>query len=210
MNSPGTHRKVDAAYLEKALPYESYVRMMDDLLAQGKTTGPNQSEAYIHYTQLSQQRMHRLEKTTILIPAVKDAMLSVVRPQTWLILTEAWCGDAAQSLPVIQALAQLNPLVTLRLLLRDENLELMDQYLTNGISRSIPKLIAVDSVTREELFTWGPRPTALQELFMKMKSEGIPHDHMVEEFQHWYNKDRTTAIQTEVAGLAAQFGAAGA
>ncbi len=209
MNTPGTRRKVDAAYLEKAMDYEFYVRMMDDLLAQGKTTGPNQSEDYIHYTQLSQQRMHRIEKTTILIPAVKETMLSVVRPQTWLILTEAWCGDAAQSLPVIKALAQLNPLITIRLLLRDENGGLMDQYLTNGVSRSIPKLIALDSVTREELFTWGPRPAVLQELFMKMKSEGIPHDQMVEEFQRWYNKDRTASIQTEVAGLAARYGTVG-
>ncbi|HXB92130.1 MAG TPA: thioredoxin family protein [Puia sp.] len=209
MNTPGTRRKVDADYVDKAMTYEGYVRMMDDLLAEGKTTGPDQSEAYIHYTQLNQQRMHRLQKTTILLPAAKEAMIAVIRPQTWLVLTEAWCGDAAQSLPVIHALAKLNSLITLRLILRDENLGLMDQYLTNGVSRSIPKLIALDSLTKEELFTWGPRPAVLQETFLKMKADGVPYDHIKEELQRWYNKDRTASIQTELAGLAAQFGSAG-
>ena len=198
-------RKMDPVYLEKAISYEAYKLMVDELLAQGRTTGPNQSQDFIHYTQLNQQRMHRIEKTTEVLPAVKEAIGSILRPQTWLVLTEAWCGDAAQSVPVIYTLAQLNPLIDLRLLLRDENLELMDQYLTNGISRSIPKLIGLDTATREELFTWGPRPTALQESFMGMRSEGLPYDVIKEELQRWYNKDKTVAVQQEMAALAARY-----
>ena len=203
MELSGTDRKVDAVYLEKAISYEAYVKLMDDLLAEGKTTGPNQSEAFIHYTQLNQQRMHRLEKTTGVLPTARESILSVTHPQTWLVLTEAWCGDAAQSLPVMQALALLNPLISLRLLLRDDNIGLMDQYLTNGVSRSIPKLIALDPVTGSTLFTWGPRPAALQELFLQMKTEGIGFDIIKEELQRWYNKDKTASIQAELAGLAA-------
>jgi hypothetical protein len=187
--------------MEKAMSYEAYKTMVEDLLAQGKTTGPNQSEGFIHYTQLNQQRVHRLEKTTEVLPAVRESIGSILRPQTWLVLTEAWCGDAAQSLPVIYTLAKLNPLIDLRLLLRDENLELMDQYLTNGASRSIPKLIGLDTVTREELFTWGPRPTALQESFMGMRSEGLSYDVIKEELQRWYNKDKTVSIQQEMGAL---------
>jgi hypothetical protein len=179
--------------------------MVDDLLAKGKTTGPHQSAAYLHYTQLNQQRIHRLEKTTVLLPAVKEAIGSILRPQTWLVLTEGWCGDAAQSVPVIHALALLNPLIDLRLLLRDQNLELMDQYLTNGVSRSIPKLIGMDTATGEELFTWGPRPSALQESFLGMRSEGLPDDVIKEELQRWYNKDKTVSIQQEMAALAAGY-----
>jgi hypothetical protein len=206
MEQSGTGRIVDPLYLEKAIGYEAYVKMMDDLLAEGKTTGPNQSEAYIHYTQLNQQRMHRLEKTTVPLPSTKESILAVTRPQTWLVLTEIWCGDAAQSLPIMQVLAKLNPLIDLRLLLRDENPGLMDQYLTNGVSRSIPKLIALDTEMGEELFTWGPRPAALQELFLRMKTEGISFDVIKEELQRWYNKDKTASIQAELAGLAAAAG----
>lgn len=203
MKPNGTDRKVEASYLEKAISYEAYKQQVEDLLAAGKVTGPNQSEALVHYTQLNEQRMHRVEKTIQILPAVQEQMVSIDTPQIWLVLTEGWCGDAAQSLPVMQALAGLNPRISLRLLLRDENLELMDRYLTNGISRSIPKLIALDPETGQELFTWGPRPAALQESFQGMRSEGLPYDVIKEELQRWYNKDKTATIQQELAGLAA-------
>jgi hypothetical protein len=155
-----------------------------------------------HYSQLNVQRMHRVEKTIQILPEVKEGMLAVTRPQTWLVLTEGWCGDASQSLPVIKALADLNPNIRMRILLRDDNPELIDRYLTNGISRSIPKLIALDPATGAELFTWGPRPIALQESFYGMRSEGLPFDVIKEELQRWYNADKTVSIQRELAALA--------
>lgn len=202
METPLPEKSIDPVYLEKALTYEAYKKLVDDLLAAGKTTGTNHSEPFLHYSHLNQQRMHRLEKTIVLTEDVKKAILSIQVPQTWLVLTEGWCGDASQSLPVMHALTELNPLIRLRLILRDENLELMDQYLTNGVSRSIPKLIALNPHTGRELFTWGPRPTPLQELFYRMRAEGMAHDAMVEEFQRWYNTDKTLTIQKEIAGLA--------
>ena len=202
MDKPGSDKKVEQHYLEKSIPYETYKQMIEDLLATGKSTGPQQSEALTHYSQLNLQRMHRVEKTMQLLPEVKQQMAGVTRPQTWLVLTEGWCGDAAHSLPVIKALADLNPNIRMRLLLRDENPELMDRYLTNGIARSIPRLIAVDTATGSELFTWGPRPAALQESFYGMRSEGLPYDVIKEELQRWYNGDKTATIQRELAALA--------
>lgn len=184
------------------MTYEAYKKLVEDLLAQGKATGPQQSDGLTHYTELNLQRMHRIEKTIQILPEVRERMLRVSRPQIWLVLSEGWCGDAAQSLPVMKALADLNPNIQLRILLRDENPELMDRYLTGGISRSIPKLIAVDAATGIELFEWGPRPAALQESFYGMRSEGLTHDVIKEELQRWYNKERTVAIQRELAALA--------
>ena len=203
MDSPGTGQKIESGYLQKAISYDAYKRLLEDLLSAGKTTGPVQSEAMVHYAELNLQRMHRLEKTIQVLPAVATQMSGVDRSQIWLVLTEGWCGDAAQSLPVIHALAELNPLISLRLLLRDENLELMDRYLTNGVSRSIPKLIAADAATGEVLFTWGPRPSALQESFAGMRSEGLPFDVIKEELQRWYNQNKTIVIQEELAALLA-------
>jgi hypothetical protein len=102
----------------------------------------------------------------------------------------------------MKALADLNPNIAMRILLRDENPQLMDRYLTNGISRSIPKLIAVDPATGTVRFTWGPRPTVLQESFYGMRSEGLPYEVIKEELQRWYNTDRTVTIQQELAALA--------
>ena len=202
MDIPKTDRKVELSYLEKSMTYESYKRLVDNLLAAGKSTGPQQSEALTHYSLLNVQRMHRVEKTIQILPEVREQMLRVSRSQTWLVLTEGWCGDAAQSLPVIKALADLNTNIGMRILLRDENPALMDQYLTNGVSRSIPRLIAVDPATGTELFNWGPRPMALQERFYGMRSEGLPYDMIKEELQRWYNKDKTVTIQRELAALA--------
>jgi hypothetical protein len=195
-------RGVRSSYLEKAMTYDVYKKWLDNLVLLGKTSGPNQSEAFVHYTRMNQQRMSRLDKTIEVGDGIKEKMLAIGKAQTWLVLTEAWCGDAAQSLPVMQALAKVNPRIDLRLLLRDENPELMDQYLTNGTSRSIPKLIAMDTNTLKELFTWGPRPFPLQELFMHMKTDGLAFDVVKEELQRWYNKDRTLQIQEEIAALA--------
>lgn len=189
-------------YIEKSLSYAAYEQLIADLLSQGRTTGPEQSEAYIHYTLMNQQRMHRLDKTIVLLPSVEAAVRSITVGQTWLVLTEAWCGDAAQSIPVMNAMAVLNPAISLRLLFRDENPELMDRYLTNGVARSIPKLIGLDTATMEELFTWGPRPTVLQELFYKMRADGVEYHLIKEELQRWYNKDRTISVQEELAALA--------
>ncbi|HEY4110025.1 thioredoxin family protein [Puia sp.] len=206
MSTPEPSHTVESAYLQKAISYETYIQLIDQLVAEGQTTGPDQSEGFIHYTVLNQQRMHRWDKTIRLLPAVEAAIRDLTLPQTWLVLTEAWCGDAAHSIPVLHALAALNPLITLRFLLRDENPELMDRYLTNGVSRSIPKLIALDTFTRQELFTWGPRPAPLQAIFMKLKEEGTAYAAVKEELQRWYNKDKSVTIQEEMAALVAATG----
>jgi len=202
METPIAQRRIEAAYLEKAITYEAYTALIADLLAEGRTTGPDQSVAMVHYTQLNQQRMHRLDKVTEVLPSAAALIRGITLPQTWLVLTEAWCGDAAQSIPVMHALASLNPLIQLKFLLRDENPALMDRYLTNGVSRSIPKLIGVDTTTSEELFTWGPRPAPLQAIFMQMKADGVEYHQIKEELQRWYNKDKTATIQLELSAAA--------
>lgn len=202
MDIPRPERTIERNYIEKSISYDDYKQLVETLLVAGKVTGPQQSEALAHYSQLNLQRMHRVEKTIQLVPEIKDKLLLLHQPQIWLVLTEGWCGDASQSVPVMQALAIVNPNIRLRILLRDENPELMDRYLTNGDSRSIPKLIALDPDTGKELFTWGPRPTALQETFYGMRSEGLSYDIIKEELQRWYNKDRTVTIQQELATLA--------
>src|SRR5215210_566608 len=106
--------------------------------------------------------MKTIDETIQVVPEIESLITSVQQPQTWIVLTEGWCRDAAQIVPVLHALAKLNSNIELRLLLRDDNLDLMDQYLTNGKSRSIPRLIAVDSDVKEELFNWGASPAIQQ------------------------------------------------
>jgi hypothetical protein len=113
------------------------------------------------------------------------------------VLAESWCGDAAQNLPVFAKIAEANSNITIRILLRDENEELMNQYLTNG-GKSIPKLICIDK-DFNELGTWGPRPTFLQDWLYKEKtSPTMEIDELKAQFQVWYTKDKGQTLQREM------------
>ena len=147
---------IEKKHLQKAMDYESYRKLIDELLLEGKTTGEQQSEQLTEYATRNVARMRTIDDTIRVVPEIERLISSVRQPQQWIVLTEGWCRDAAQIVPVLHALAKLNSNIELKLLLRDENLDLMDQYLTNGKSRSIPRLIAVDAGVMEELFNWGP------------------------------------------------------
>ena len=181
--------------------YQEYRELMDRLVAEGKTTGPNQSEAFAYYTELNHKRMRRLDKTAQLTAELKEAAEKVDRDLTFLILTEAWCGDAAQNIPLFQKMAAANPHLKLELVLRDENLDLMDQHLTNG-GRAIPKAIIIDDASQEVLGSWGPRPVPAQKMVMDYKAmpkdEKPPYADFVVEVQKWYNGDKTLTAQAEL------------
>ncbi len=187
-------------YIEKSMTFTEYLKLIDDLLLDGKTTGVNQSEAMFNYGKLNRQRMSRLEKTVEINESLREKARKSGRKQIWLIITEGWCGDAAQNIPIIEKIAAESPNFETRYVLRDENLTLMDAYLTNN-ARSIPKLIALDADSFEELGTWGPRPQAAMDLFIEMRARGLEKPLMMENLQHWYLADKTRAIQTEFENL---------
>jgi hypothetical protein len=53
-------------YLSKAMNYTAYMALMQDLLSENKTTGPNQAKELVEYTRLNFHRMERLNKTIVL------------------------------------------------------------------------------------------------------------------------------------------------
>lgn len=182
------------------MTFAEYVKLIDDLLLDGKTTGENQSDAMFNYGKLNRQRMHRLEKTVLLGESLKEKARKITRKQIWLIITEGWCGDAAQNIPVIEKIAAESDNIETRYVLRDTNLELMDAYLTNN-ARSIPKLIALDAESLEELGTWGPRPQASMDLFIELKHQGLEKPLIMENLQRWYIADKNRTIQAEFENL---------
>lgn len=198
---------ITLAHLEAAQSYEAYRQMIDERLAEGKTTGTDHSEAMLDYTRLNVQRMHRLDKVVQLTEALQEQLATVSTPWTWLVLTEAWCGDAAQSIPVMAKMADVSSFITLKLLLRDEHPEVMDAYLTNG-SRSIPKLICLTE-DLQAVGTWGPRPAPAQQLMTDFKEQHPDqgYEELAKEIQLWYARDRTQAIQQEFTELLATWNA---
>lgn len=187
------------SYIVKGMTYDVYLDLTRDLLSEGKTTGPNQGADLVEYTKLNLQRMERLNKTIEVFEELETRVKVINTKQTWLCITESWCGDAAQNLPLFAKLADTNPNITFKLVLRDENLELIDKYLTNG-GRAIPVVIAVEN--GKELWKWGPRPEKAQEMINEFKQ--FP-DRSFEELKTtlhtWYAKNKTHDQQAELLKL---------
>ncbi len=189
-------KKFNDYKLINPMSYNEYRQLTDDLLAKGKTTGTNHSEDMIHYTKMNVTRMSRIDKHISLIPELKSKIEAINQPQTWVVITEAWCGDAAQIVPLFDKMARLNENIKLILVLRDENIELIDDYLTNG-GRSIPKIIVFDN-SGSERFNWGPRPADAQKLVVEMKEQKIPLWDAATKLHGWYAKDKTLSTQKEL------------
>ena len=186
--------------VDSAMSYEQFVYLTEQLLLEGRTTGPDQSESMVGYTRLNDRRMKRLSKTIKLNPSLVKKIEAIRKPLTWLVITEAWCGDAAQSIPVLAKMTGHNELLNMKLILRDENLEVMDAYLTNG-SRAIPKLICLDA-NFQDVGTWGPRPAPIQKMVMDFKkiSDG-DYQSFSEKVQLWYARDKAVVLQQEILSL---------
>ncbi|GAB4399715.1 MAG: thioredoxin family protein [Microscillaceae bacterium] len=198
-----TQALITAAHLEKALTYAEYRQLVDELLAQNRATGDfmNNTEDILHYSKMNVQRMSRWDKTLQLAEETIEALHQVKTPMTWLVLTEGWCGDAAQNIPVLVKMADQSPLVEIKFLLRDENLDIMDAYLTNG-GRGIPKMIVLQSETLEELAQWGPRPEGAQALVNAHKQNPeTDYKTFVEKLHKWYADNKTVQIQAEIRTL---------
>lgn len=186
--------------LGKALSYTEYRDLVSGLLNEGKSTGPNQSEDLLNYSKLNDKRMKRLDKTIKLTDETLAKVKDIQEQQTWLVLTEGWCGDAAQNIPVINKIAEENANINLKLVLRDENLELMDAFLTNG-GRSIPKLIALDK-DNQVINTWGPRPTQATQMVVDYKAKNGSLDAAFkEDLQVWYNKNKGVNTQEDIMSM---------
>lgn len=197
-------------HLKAGMSYSTYRQLIDGLLSEQKTTGSNQSDKYIEYTKLNVQRMRRLDKTIMLQPEVIAQLEGIKQDWVWVVLTEAWCGDAAQSVPLIAQMAKVSPTINLQLLLRDEHSDVMDAYLTNG-GRSIPKLVCLTQ-NLEEIGTWGPRPAVAQQILLNYKEKygdqfRAHYQEFSEEVQLWYARDRTQTLQQELKERIAEWSA---
>lgn len=176
--------------LENTMSYDEYRELVAKLIVQGLSTGPVQNEELSNYTRVNGQRMRRLDKTIKIGPEIESKIKALDREITWLVLTESWCGDAAQTLPIMNKIANLNPKISLRLVLRDENIQLMERFLTNG-AMAIPKLIALDNSNKEIIGEWGSRPSIASKMVQDQKERfGEFTPEFIEDLQQWYNKDK--------------------
>ena len=193
-------KKIIENSLQKGISYDQYRKLVSDLLQEGKSTGATQSESLLNYSMLNDRRMKRLDKTIQLSQETIATAKELKQPVTWLVLTEGWCGDAAQTLPVINKIANESSQIDLKIVLRDENEDLMNQFLTNG-GKSIPKLIALDQ-NNKVVNSWGPRPSIPTKMVEDYKEQkGKLDDEFKKDLQVWYNKDKGKNTQEDMLKL---------
>jgi hypothetical protein len=194
-------KKIIEKSLENSYTYQQFRNLVSHLLTENKSTGNIQSEEITAFSSLNDRRMKRLDKTIKISDKTSIAMNTISQPQTWLVIAEGWCGDAAQNLPIIHKIAETSNLVNLKVVLRDDNEDLMNLFLTNG-GKSIPKLVVLDK-NNNVLNTWGPRPTIAAQMVANYKTEyGVIDANLKQNLQVWYNKNKGENIQDDFIELA--------
>ncbi len=182
------------SHLAKGISYDEYKRNMAEDLAL------NADLKIKEYIKLNQHRMHRVEKTYSPSAEIITQVKNLKHTTYWLVLTEHWCSDASQTLPALNAIAELSDgKIEMKLDYRDQNEDLMNAYLTNG-TKSIPKLVQLDehfNVTG----IWGPRPTVAQKLVKELKSNPATAAIYANELHLWYAKNKQQDLEKEVTQL---------
>ena len=190
-------RKNLKKYFLKGIDFSTYLKEMEEKV-RNKNAGKI-SHTKLKITELNFHRIMRILRNYQISEDLQRLLQTFSSTQYWLVLSEHWCGDSAQTLPYIVKIAESHPLIQLKLLYRDQNPMLIDLYLTNN-TRSIPKLIAF-SESGDELFLWGPRPKEAADLFYREKEAGLKKDEILNKLHLWYGRNRGKAIEKEFLAI---------
>jgi hypothetical protein len=187
-----------AKALFNSYTYPEYKKIVSDLLANAKSSGNEQSEDLLHYSTLNETRLKRLDKTITVPEEISVKLKGLEKEYIWLVIAEGWCGDAAQILPILNKMTLETDKIDLKIVFRDSNDELMNQFLTNG-ARAIPKLLVIDKEQGKVCCHWGPRPKGALDLIKNYKEEfGIVDEEAKSQLQLWYLHDKGLSTQNEV------------
>jgi hypothetical protein len=181
--------------------YLEYRKWISDLLLDGKSSGNEQSEDLTHYSNLNVTRMNRLDKTMKVDQSIVLKLKDLKNEYIWLVISEGWCGDAAQLLPIFNKIDEVSDKIEMKIVFRDDNPELMNLFLTNE-TKAIPKLIVLDQETLEVTANWGPRPKGAISLIENYKEKfGKIDENAKTELQLWYLHDKGISTQNEITEL---------
>jgi hypothetical protein len=120
-------------------------------------------DAYKDQMTRNRDRWEENERTVVLLD--EDVRFFAQLPQTLqvLVLTEDWCESSISNLPVLARLAAASGRLNLRFFLRDQHLDLMDQFLKEGVQRAIPTIVFFDN-NFCQLGTWIERPAIIAQM----------------------------------------------
>ncbi|GIW08089.1 MAG: hypothetical protein KatS3mg060_2894 [Dehalococcoidia bacterium] len=118
----------------------------------------------------NRERLEQNEERLEIHPEDLAAFRNLPRPLNVLVLAEDWCGDVIDNLPILGRLARESGKLNVRIFLRDQNLDLMDQWLFQGKFRSIPTFVFFDD-DFNQVGLWIERPASATERRTKFREE---------------------------------------
>jgi hypothetical protein len=116
-------------------------------------------------------------------PEDREALAKLGKKLKVMVITEDWCGDALYNVPVLAKLVEGNPNIEARVFLRDKNADLMDQYLNQGMFRSIPVFAFFDE-NMNEVARLLERPSKITEQLEKKMLE-VRRSMRSENLEQW-------------------------
>jgi len=170
------------------MTFETYLELFN-------STDLDYPEHRLAFVPINHSRMNRWLKKGQIHPEMKDRLEQVNEKLNWILITEPWCGDAAQASPFIYLMSKLNSRFTLEIQLGDSNSEI-EKYPTNG-NLSIPKLI-IRNENNKDIFIWGARPQKLEDYRKSLLESGIDAQELKIKEQQWYNEDKGDSIVKEI------------
>lgn len=145
-----TQAKVDATRFAKGLSYEQYIAAIKN----------NREEFEKNYglVQLSNEDRQ-------FFGGLGKKLGTKIK---FLALAEDWCPDVFRGLPIAARIAEACPDMELRVFPRDENLDIMNQYLNKGQFQSIPTFVFFDE-NFNELGRWIERPASTTAIYDELR-----------------------------------------
>ena len=183
-------------YWQKAISFDEYLKISEERA----NNNPDKNDEHQEYYELGLQRMNRILKTF----KVDDSQIETLKSKNFngkiLMISEPWCGDASATVPAVSKFFEAAG-NEVKIFLRDSDLSLIDQFLTNG-TQSIPIVIILDQ-NFNVINHWGPRPKHGMELLRKFKEnpETYPREEFYNDLQVYYAKNRGKDAVQEILEL---------
>lgn len=155
---------------------------------------------------LNLQRIKRIEKQFNPAEKIIQILNELKVEYKWLVISEPWCGDSAQIIPILNKIAELSPKIEMKIILRDENPEIMNKFLTNG-GRAIPKLLQIDTSTGRVVNTWGPRPQKIADMVKEFKKTfpEATKEEFHKNLHKWYAIDKGNSVAEDIEEFLKEF-----
>lgn len=186
-------------YWDKGISFEEYFKKTEEVIQKNEAELTEEEKEKLEYYKLGVQRMSRMMK----VYKPNEEQLQKLAEKNFkgkfLVITEGWCGDAGQSVPAVCLFFEGKNEV--KIVYRDQNPDLIDQFLTNG-TRSIPIVVILDE-NDKVIAHWGPRPAYGIELLKKHKEnpETYPKEQFYNDIQVYYAKNRGVDVIDEILEL---------